>query len=85
MKIKNHTPSHKVKHSKSLLSSTIEYIKNEYYNDEKLAIQSNKIINKKGKEKGTKNKNIKKIQNSNLNSKNLEMNTEQINQKKSKP
>ena len=47
MKIKNHTPSHKVKHSKSLLSSTIEYIKNEYYNDEKLAIQSNKIINKK--------------------------------------
>ena len=29
MKIKNHTPSHKVKNSKYLLSSTIEYIKND--------------------------------------------------------
>ena len=79
MKNKNHTSSHKIKNSKSLLSSTIEYIKNdlksEYNYDEKLSKQSKKILNK-----NEKNNNL------NLNSKNSEINTvqDQINQKKSK-
>ena len=78
MKIKNHTPSHKVRNSKSLLSSTIEYIKNdlksEYYKDEeKSANQSKKIL--------TENEKNKKNKISNLNTKNQE----QINQRQSKP
>ena len=80
MKNKNNTPSHKVKNSKSLLSSTIEYIKNdlksEYNYDEKSSKQSKKILNK----------NDKNNKNSNLNSKKSEKNKvqEQINQKQSK-
>ena len=78
MKIKNHTPSHKVRNSKSLLSSTIEYIKNdlksEYYKDEeKSANQSKKIL--------IENEKNKKNKISNLNTKNQE----QINQRQSKP
>ena len=73
MRIKNHTPSHKMRNSKSLLSSTIEYIKNdlkrEYSNDEKSAKQSKKNLNKNKKNKI-----------SNLNSNNQE----KINQKQSK-
>ena len=77
MKNKNHASSYKVKNSKSLLSSTIEYIKNdlksECNNNEKPIKQSKKILNK----------NNKKNKTSNLKS---EMNTvqEQINQKQSK-
>jgi hypothetical protein len=78
MKIKNHTPSHKVRNSKSLLSSTIEYIKNdlksEYYKDgEKSSNQSKKIL--------TENEKNKKTKISNLNTKIQE----QINQRQSKP
>ena len=76
MRIKNHTPSHKMRNSKSLLSSTIEYIKNdlkrEYSNDEKSAKQSKKNLNKNSKNKKNKI--------SNLNSNNQD----KINQKQSK-
>ena len=78
MKNKNQTPSHKVRNSKSLLSSTIEYIKNdlknEYYKDKKnSANKSKKIL--------TENENNKKNKISNVNTKNQE----QINQRQSKP
>ena len=78
MKNKNQTPSHKVRNSKSLLSSTIEYIKNdlksEYYKDgEKSSNQSKKIL--------TENEKNKKTKISNLNTKIQE----QINQRQSKP
>lgn len=77
MKNKNHTPNYKVKNSKSLLSSTIEYIKNdlksEYNYDEKSSKHSKKILNKNDKNKK-------------INSKRTEINTvqEQVNQKQSK-
>jgi len=83
MKIKNHTPSHKVKNSKSLLSSTIEYIKNdlkyEYNNDEKPKKRSKKYLYE----------NPKTTKNKNSNSKITEINAIQeqinrINQKQSK-
>jgi hypothetical protein len=75
MKNKNNTPSHKVKNSKSLLSSTIEYIKNdlksEYNYDEKSSKQSKKILNKNNKNSNSKKPEKIKVQ-------------EQINQKQSK-
>jgi len=47
MKIKNQTPSHKIKNSKSFLSSTIKYIKNdlnsENINQKKSSKQQQKI------------------------------------------
>ena len=47
MKIKNQTPSHKIKNSKSFLSSTIQYIKNdlnsESINQKKSSKQQQKI------------------------------------------
>ena len=75
MKTKNNTPSHKVKNSKSLLSSTIEYIKNdlksEYNYDEKSSKQSKKILNKNNKNSNSKKPEKIKVQ-------------EQINKKQSK-
>jgi hypothetical protein len=75
MKNKNNTPSHKVKNSKSLLSSTIEYIKNdlksEYNYDEKSSKQSKKILNKNNKNSNSKKPEKIKVQ-------------EQINKKQSK-
>ena len=84
MKFKNHTPSHKVKNnSKSLLSSTIEYIKNDLKNE-----NSNiEKINKNSKTYLYENYENGKInKKSNSNSNNTEINTfqEQINQKQSK-
>ena len=81
MKFKNHTPSHKVKNnnSKSLLSSTIEYIKNDLKNDsnnniEKITKNSKTYLYENGKN------------NQKSNSNNTEINTaqEQINRKQSK-
>ena len=75
MRNKNNTPSHKVKNSKSLLSSTIEYIKNdlksEYNYDEKSSKQSKKILNKNNKNSNSKKPEKIKVQ-------------EQINKKQSK-
>ena len=75
MKNKNNSPSHKVKNSKSLLSSTIEYIKNdlksEYNYDEKSSKQSKKILNKNNKNSNSKKPEKIKVQ-------------EQINKKQSK-
>ena len=75
MKNKNNTPSHKVKNSKSLLSSTIEYIKNdlksEYNYDEKSSKQSKKILKKNNKNSNSKKPEKIKVQ-------------EQINKKQSK-
>ena len=73
MKIKNQTPSHKIKNSKSLLSSTIEYIKN--------ALSSENI-----KEKNS-SKQQKKIadENEKNNKENISNIQEQINQKQSNP
>ena len=83
MKIKNHTPSHKVRNSKYLLSSTIEYIKNdlkdEYTNgDEILLKKPNKYLYKKEKPKKYKKKNL----NSKISS--INTNQEEINQRQSK-
>ena len=75
MRNKNNTPSHKVKNSKSLLSSTIEYIKNdlksEYNYDEKSSKQSKKKLNKNNKNSNSKKPEKIKVQ-------------EQINKKQSK-
>ena len=75
MKNKNHASSYKVKNSKSLLSSTIEYIKNdlksEYNYDEKSSKQSKKILNKNNKNSNSKKPEKIKVQ-------------EQINKKQSK-
>ena len=71
MKIKKQTPSHKIKNSKSFLSSTIEYIKND--------LNSENINEKKS------SKQLKKIayENEKNNKENISNIQEQINQKQS--
>lgn len=71
MKIKNHTPSHKIRNSKSFLSTTIEYIKND--------LKSENINEKKS------SKQLKKIayENEKNNKENISNIQEQINQKQS--
>lgn len=79
MKIKNHTPSHKMRNSKSLLSCTIEYIKNdlksENNNDDNSTKQSKKFLIENDKNK----ENISTTKISDIN-----ITQEQINQKQSK-
>lgn len=62
MRIKNHTPSHKIRNSKSLLSSTIEYIKNdlksEYFKEEKSPKKAKKILTENARNKTHKNSNL---------------------------
>ena len=71
MKIKNKTTSHKIKNSKSFLSSTIEFIKND--------LNSENINEKKS------SKQLKKIayENEKNNKENISNIQEQINQKQS--
>ena len=71
MKIKNHTPSHKVKNSKYLLSSTIEYIKNdlkdEFNNNDVMLLKKPKKNTSKTKKSKKKNFLNSKIPDVNIN------------------